>query len=205
MSLKVIWKKFVLEAKTNGTIVAIYGPSASGKSVARDIFVDNGWEKIVSYTTRPPPSAAEEEAGEYDFISKDEFDNLLNKGRLINVNLFYADKSYGIDIRKIAESKRAVMITDKSSVFMLKNSLEEIGKKVVLVYVTAPPQELMRRQRARLEKGEYTDPQELEARLKELEKEIKSEIKIKEFADFVIIRQDMQDTIADAEHLAKTI
>jgi guanylate kinase len=205
MSLKDIWKKFVLETKTNGTIVAIYGPSASGKSVARDIFVDNGWEKIVSYTTRPPRSAAEEEAGEYDFISKDEFDNLLNKGRLINVNLFYADKSYGIDIRKIAESKRAVMITDKSSVFMLKNSLEEMGKKVVLVYVTAPPQELMRRQRARLEKGEYTDPQELEARLKELEKEIKSEIKIKEFADFVIIRQDMQDTIADAEHLAKTI
>ena len=97
------------------------------------------------------------------------------------------------------------MITDKSSVFMLKNSLEEMGKKVVLVYVTAPPQELMRRQRARLEKGEYTDPQELEARLKELEKEIKSEIKIKEFADFVIIRQDMQDTIADAEQLAKTI
>ena len=205
MSLKDIWKKFVLETKTNGTIVAIYGPSASGKSVARDIFVDNGWEKIVSYTTRPPRSAAEEEAGEYDFISKDEFDNLLNKGRLINVNLFYADKSYGIDIRKIAESKRAVMITDKSSVFMLKSSLEEMGKKVVLVYVTAPPQELMRRQRARLEKGEYTDPQELEARLKELEKEIKSEIKIKEFADFVIIRQDMQDTIADAEHLAKTI
>ena len=205
MSLKDIWKKFVLETKTNGTIVAIYGPSASGKSVARDIFVDNGWEKIVSYTTRPPRSAAEEEAGEYDFISKDEFDNLLNKGRLINVNLFYADKSYGIDIRKIAESKRAVMITDKSSVFMLKNSLEEMGKKVVLVYVTAPPQELMRRQRARLEKGEYTDPQELEARLKELEKEIKSEIKIKEFADFVIIRHDMQDTIADAEHLAKTI
>ena len=205
MSLKDIWKKFVLETKTNGTIVAIYGPSASGKSVARDIFVDNGWEKIVSYTTRPPRSAAEEEAGEYDFISKDEFDNLLNKERLINVNLFYADKSYGIDIRKIAESKRAVMITDKSSVFMLKNSLEEMGKKVVLVYVTAPPQELMRRQRARLEKGEYTDPQELEARLKELEKEIKSEIKIKEFADFVIIRQDMQDTIADAEHLAKTI
>ena len=205
MSLKDIWKKFVLETKTNGTIVAIYGPSASGKSVARDIFVDNGWEKIVSYTTRPPRSAAEEEAGEYDFISKDEFDNFLNKGRLINVNLFYADKSYGIDIRKIAESKRAVMITDKSSVFMLKSSLEEMGKKVVLVYVTAPPQELMRRQRARLEKGEYTDPQELEARLKELEKEIKSEIKIKEFADFVIIRQDMQDTIADAEHLAKTI
>ena len=205
MSLKDIWKKFVLETKTNGTIVAIYGPSASGKSVARDIFVDNGWEKIVSYTTRPPRTASEEEAGEYDFISKDEFDNLLNKGRLINVNLFYADKSYGIDIRKIAESKRAVMITDKSSVFMLKNSLEEMGKKVVLVYVTAPPQELMRRQRARLEKGEYTDPQELEARLKELEKEIKSEIKIKEFADFVIIRQDMQDTIADAEHLAKTI
>ena len=91
MSLKDIWKKFVLETKTNGTIVAIYGPSASGKSVARDIFVDNGWEKIVSYTTRPPRSAAEEEAGEYDFISKDEFDNLLNKGRLINVNLFYAD------------------------------------------------------------------------------------------------------------------
>jgi guanylate kinase len=205
MSLKDIWKKFVLETKTNGTIVAIYGPSASGKSVARDIFVDNGWEKIVSYTTRPPRSASEEEAGEYDFISKDEFDNLLNKERLINVNLFYADKSYGIDIRKIAESKKAVMITDKSSVFMLKNNLEEMGKRVVLIYVTAPPQELMRRQRARLEKGEYTNPQELEARLKELEKEIKSEIKIKEFADFVIIRQDMQDTIADAEHLAKTI
>ena len=205
MSFKNIWKKFVLETKTEGAIVAIYGPSASGKSVARDVFVENGWEKIVSYTTRKPRSPAEEEEGEYDFISQKEFDNLLNQERLINVNLFYADKSYGIDIRKLAEAKKAVMITDKSSVFMLKSQLEDMGKKMVLIYVTAPPKELMRRQRARLEKGEYTEPQELESRLRELEKEIKSEVKIKEFADFVIMREDIQDTILDAERLATTI
>ena len=97
------------------------------------------------------------------------------------------------------------MITDKSSVFMLKSQLEDMGKKMVLIYVTAPPKELMRRQRARLEKGEYTEPQELESRLRELEKEIKSEVKIKEFADFVIMREDIQDTILDAERLATTI
>ena len=205
MSFKDIWKKFVLETKTGGTIVAIYGPSASGKSVARDVFIENGWEKIVSYTTRPPRSPAEEGEGEYDFISQKEFNNLLNQERLINVNLFYADKSYGIDIRKLAEAKKAVMITDKSSVFMLKSQLEDMGKKMVLIYVTAPPKELMRRQRARLEKGEYTEPQELESRLRELEKEIKSEFKIKEFADFVIMREDIQDTILDAERLATTI
>ena len=95
------WRAWRNETKTNGTVVAIFGPTASGKSVARDVFVDQEWDKVVSYTTRPPrPGSTEEEDGEYEFISPDEFESLHSQDRLLNVNKSYAGNAYGTDKNK---------------------------------------------------------------------------------------------------------
>ena len=197
------WACYLKESKYNGVIVAIYGPTSSGKSVARDVFVQEGWDKLVSYTTRPPrPGALEERAHEYDFVSPEEFSELNDGNMLMNVNLSYAGNSYGTDKKRVKETKRGIMITDKTSIPKLKKEMEALGKRVVTVYVTAPPETLLERQAKRLKTGEYEDQQQMQMRMTELEKEIEREQKIISMADYVIMEDDIPQTIAKAKDLA---
>jgi len=200
------WYHFLTENKSSGTIVAIFGPTASGKSVARDIFVDNGWEKIISYTTRPPrPGSAEERNKEYEFISPVTFDSLYNNDQLINVNLSYAGSSYGNDKENIKNIQRGVMITDKSSILQLKQELRKLGKNVAVVYVTASPHELASRQTRRKETGEYESDEQLQARMGELEKELAKNNKVQSLADYVIDEDSIEATMAAAAELSREL
>ena len=200
------WGTYLKENQGTGTVVAIFGPSASGKSVARDVFVDNGWDKIVSFTTRPPrPGSAEAENREYEFISPENFQDLYDQDRLLNVNLAYAGNSYGNDKEAIRAADKAVMITDKTSVMKLKKELRSLGKTVYAIYVTASPDELVSRQLKRKETGEYESPEQLAARMKELEKEVAKDEKVQSLADHVIQEDDIQATIARATQLSQEL
>ena len=200
------WKVYLKENHGTGTVVAIFGPSASGKSVVRDVFVDNGWDKIVSFTTRPPrPGTAEAENREYEFISPENFQDLYDQDGLLNVNLSYAGNSYGIDKETIRATNNGVMITDKTSVMKLKKELRDLGKTVHAIYVTASPDELVSRQLKRKETGEYESPDQLAARMKELEKEVAKDEKVQSLADHVIQEDDIQATIARATQLSQEL
>lgn len=200
------WRVYLKENHGTGTVVAIFGPSASGKSVVRDVFMDNGWDKIVSFTTRPPrPGTAEAENREYEFISPENFQDLYDQGDLLNVNLSYAGNSYGIDKETIRATNNGVMITDKTSVMKLKKELRDLGKTVHAIYVTASPDELVSRQLKRKETGEYESPDQLAARMKELEKEVAKDEKVQSLADHVIQEDDIQATIARATQLSQEL
>jgi len=200
------WKVYLKENHGTGTVVAIFGPSASGKSVVRDVFVDNGWDKIVSFTTRPPrPGTAEAENREYEFISPENFQDLYDQDGLLNVNLSYAGNSYGIDKETIRATNNGVMVTDKTSVMKLKKELRDLGKTVHAIYVTASPDELVSRQLKRKETGEYESPDQLAARMKELEKEVAKDEKVQSLADHVIQEDDIQATIARATQLSQEL
>jgi len=80
--------------------------------------------------------------------------------------------------------------------------MEALGKRVVTVYVTAPPETLLERQAKRLKTGEYEDQQQMQMRMTELEKEIEREQKIISMADYVIMEDDIPQTIAKAKDLA---
>ena len=202
----VSWGKFVNENKYNGTVVAVFGPTASGKSVARDVFVREGWEKIVSFTTRQPrPGSYEEEQKEYIFTSKAEFDKMSDRNRLFNINTSYAGNSYGTDKYALEKSDRSVMITDKTSIPKLKREVAALGKKLVTVYVTAPPEELLRRQARRLETGEYQSKEQLAKRMSELRKEIEREEKVKSLATYVIMEEEIPQTMKRARELANSL
>ena len=200
------WTSFVNENKYRGTVVAVFGPTASGKSVARDVFVREGWDKVVSFTTRPPrPGSSEEDQAEYVFISKEKFGDLEKDNRLFNVNSSYAGNSYGTDKYALEESDRSIMITDKTSIPKLKKEVTALGKKLITVYVTAPPEELLRRQANRLETGEYQDKEQLAKRMSELKKEIEREEKVKSLATHVIMEKEISHTMEKAKALANKI
>ena len=68
-SLLGTWRSYLKES--NGeTILAIFGPSGSGKSRQKNIFKENGWNEVVSLVTRPPRG---EEDVEYEFSTEEEW------------------------------------------------------------------------------------------------------------------------------------
>ena len=206
-----IWEGFVEQSRNTGTVVTIFGPTGSGKSYIRDIFVQNGWEKIISHTTRKLRDESEEK--EYIKTDLDSFFNLMNAERLVNTNS-YLGQWYGIDVhnatkdgKSLEDVSKGVLITDKSSALKVEKELEEMGKKVIIVYVTGDIEALEAIQKDRLRSGEYEEPEAFLKRIKQLEKEFESEIKQKapSLADIVINNKFNDETATEANELAQTL
>tara|TARA_Y100000296_G_C5152668_1_gene247296 strand:- start:249 stop:872 length:624 start_codon:yes stop_codon:yes gene_type:complete len=167
------WKKFITEEK-EGAILAIFGPSASGKSRQKNIFKNNGWDEIVSYVTRPPRGETD---AEYEFASEEEWKEESDKGNLINKNQ-YAGNFYGTKISDFRNAGNSILVTDITNVDGsrgeedLKNIAAREGKKLILIF-SAPPaaKELIRRHKERLDSGEYSSQEEYETRVQKAKDE----------------------------------
>tara|TARA_Y100000034_G_scaffold114065_1_gene149758 strand:- start:628 stop:1245 length:618 start_codon:yes stop_codon:yes gene_type:complete len=191
------WRRYLAEENRSrrNVIVAFYGPSASGKSTVRDMFFEQGWQKIKSYTTRPARPGEEDE---YVHIQPDQFSELEAQNRLVNVNRSYVGASYGIDKKLLDKTPFGVMITDASSINQLKSEIPNL----VLIYVTASQESLKQRQAARREK-EYT-PGEYEERMTQLSGELEAEPETESKADY-IIRTDEKGANEEAVQLARSL
>ena len=167
------WKRYLEEAQS-GTVLAIFGPSGSGKSRQKNIFKENGWEEIVSYVTRPPRGA---EDAEYEFATEEDWKREYDEGNLINTNQ-YAGNFYGTKISDFINSNKSILVTDITNVDGsrgdqdLNNVARREGKRLVLIF-SAPPaaKELIRRHKERLDSGEYSNEEEYETRIQKARKE----------------------------------
>ena len=133
---------FLSENLDGGVVLALFGPSGSGKSWFKKALVEQGWNEIRTNTTRKPRGPDD---NEYNFLSDIEFSKLLNKGELINTNE-YLGEMYGTRLSDFAMAENAVMLTDVTSLDALKESAAKYGKNLLLVY-TAPPESSVMRQR----------------------------------------------------------
>ena len=167
------WRRF-LEENQQGTILAIFGPSGSGKSRQKNIFKDNGWKEIVSFVTRPPRG---EEDVEYEFATEDEWKNEFDEGNLVNTNE-YGGNFYGTKISDLRNADKAILVTDITNIdgsrgeSDLNNVAAREGKRLILLF-SAPPaeKELIRRHKERLDSGEYSGPEEFEMRVQKAREE----------------------------------
>ena len=57
----------------NTPLVLFVGRSASGKTTIANMFAENGYSQIASYSTRPPRYKGEKE---HTFITEEEYDQL---------------------------------------------------------------------------------------------------------------------------------
>lgn len=167
------WRRFLREGQ-QGVILAIFGPSGSGKSRQKNIFKENGWDEIVSYVTRPPRG---EEDVEYEFASEEEWQEEFQKGNLINTNE-YAGNFYGTKISDFKNANKSILVTDITNVDGsrgeqdLNNVAAREGKRLILIF-SAPPaeKELIRRHKERLDSGEYSSQEEFDKRVQQAREE----------------------------------
>jgi len=198
------WRKFLTEAQS-GTILAIFGPSGSGKSRQKDIFKQNGWGEIKSYVTRPKRG---EEDAEYEFATAEEWQEEYQKGNLINTNE-YAGNFYGTKISDFKNANKAILVTDITNIDGsrgeedLNNVASREGKRLILIF-SAPPaeKELIKRHEKRRESGEYSNDKEKETRIQMAKDEAeKMHDKVKGLSvEVYTIYSD-----EDAEELARTL
>ncbi len=170
------WRQYLTEA-AGGKAIAIFGPSGSGKSRQKNIFKKYGWQELISLVTRPPRS---EEDIEYNFILEEEWIEKYENGELINTNN-YGGNYYGTKLEDFINIDKTILVTDETNIDGsrgaddLKNIAAKYGKELILVF-SAPPdeEELERRHRERLEKGEYRSEEEFEARISRAKEEARN-------------------------------
>ena len=89
-------------------MIVLVGESASGKSSIEKYFVDNyGYNKIVSYTTRPPRDG-EVDGVDYHFIGTEQFETLSEQGFFAE-QAVYRDWYYGVAKEDCTDDKVAVL------------------------------------------------------------------------------------------------
>lgn len=102
--------------------IVIFGPSGAGKSTLERCLVDKyGWEKIISYTTRPK-RPNEIDGVDYKFVSKDFFLQMKEDGFFIETSTHPfqgKDEYYGSPKDLMDGIGKFVLISNPSGIFSL--------------------------------------------------------------------------------------
>ncbi|MEA3249317.1 MAG: hypothetical protein U9Q03_03090 [Patescibacteria group bacterium] len=150
-----------------GLCVVIIGPVASGKTTVIKHLVQSmpGAVMMRTYTTRPPRKG-ERESGDRLFVSREEFERMIDAGEFVEW-----DEHFG----HLYGSARAVldgMLDENRAVFTninvdgAVNYIERVPETVT-VFIDVPDEQIA----GRIENRERIEPEELALRMKEVARE----------------------------------
>lgn len=121
-------------------IVTITGPSSSGKTVLSRELSQNGFEPLISTTTRTPRKG-EQDGRDYYFITPERFLEKLANNELIE-NVEYDGNYYGVTAKEAMRSfeagKPAVLVAEPNGCQQIHQLCEERGWDVLRVFVNNP-------------------------------------------------------------------
>ena len=171
--------------KEKGRLIVISGPSGAGKSTV--VFNSIGYRKdccfSTSVTTRKP-RPGEENGREYFFITQDEFDEMVESGKLLE-HARYVNNSYGTPkdyvMQKLEEGFNVILDIEVQGARQVRAMMPE----AVMVFV-APPSlaELEHRLRNRGTETEET----VKARLERARQEYREA----DFYNYIIINDEVE-------------
>lgn len=145
-------------------LVVLVGGSASGKDslLEKVISKDKSIHKIVSDTSRKKREG-ETQGKEYNFISKDKFENNISQGAYVEHRAYNKSDEgwvhYGVNSRSINTRLNQIVILDYHGYKELKNHLESIGKEDMLVGIFIDCPSSIRLQRSLSREPEASDKQ----------------------------------------------
>lgn len=118
-----------------------------GKTTILNELEKRGMKKAINYTTRPRRES-EKESAEYEFITKPQFEEMWEQGKLLQRAEFNGEY-YGISIDSLDNNVACIQIVD--TVKDVKNRAKELGKnpQILTFYIAVDEQERIRRMKNR--------------------------------------------------------
>lgn len=158
-----------------------------GKTTILNELEKRGMKKAVNYTTRPRRESEKEKA-EYEFITKPQFEEMWEQGKLLQRAEFNGEY-YGISIDSLDNNVACIQIVD--TVKDVKNKAKELGKnpQILTFYIAVDEQERMRRMKNR---GDSISS--IQKRI-EIDKEKFQHAK--EVADYIIPNKNVAEAVED--------
>ena len=158
-----------------------------GKTTILNELEKRGMKKAINYTTRPRRESEKEKA-EYEFITKPQFEEMWEQGKLLQRAEFNGEY-YGISIDSLDNNVACIQIVD--TVKDVKNRAKELGKnpQILTFYIAVDEQERMRRMKNR---GDSISS--IQKRI-EIDKEKFQHAK--EVADYIIPNKNVAEAVED--------
>lgn len=181
-----------------GKLFIFSAPSGSGKTtIVRHLLgLDLGLSFSISATSREPRSN-EENGKDYYFLSPDEFRNKIKKGEFIEWEEVYANQYYGSlrsEVEKLRNQGRHVVFDiDVIGGLKLKKMFKE---DALAIFIQAPSVKIMEE---RLRKRASDSEEQLLKRISKAEQELKYAGSF----DHIIVNDDLQKALQEAEKLVK--
>ena len=182
--------------KNEGKVLIFTAPSGSGKTtIVRHLLEKYDFLGFsVSATTRDK-RPHEKESKDYYFISREEFSKKIKDKAFIEWEEVYQDQYYGTlksEVNRVWDEGRHIVFDIE--VKGATNIKKLYGDQALAVFIKVPTlQELVRRLKAR--------KTESEASLKKRIRRIKKELTFEKSFDKVLINDDLEKTLQEAEQL----
>ena len=176
-----------------GVLTVVSGFSGAGKGTLMKAIVEKyAYALSISATTRSP-RAGEEYGREYYFLTKQEFESMIEKDQLIEWAK-YVDNYYGTPRsyveEKLSEGKNVILEIEIQGAMKIKEKIPE----AVLIFVTPPSVDELRR---RLE-GRGTETQEvIESRLSRAAEEAEG----MEDYDYLLVNDDLEECVNELHRI----
>jgi guanylate kinase len=171
-------------------IIILSGPCSSGKDVIARLLEKEGFNFVISTTTRP---IRENEINKklYNFTNNDNFEKLIKRCKLIEYRKYITNNNetwyYGTQHKEIKKDKNYVAILDSVGLYRFKQHFKDV---VISFYMDAS--EDVRKERCK-RRGDYNEIEWLN-RLKN-DNEIFSKEFIENEIDYVINAEDNPNEI----------
>ncbi len=160
--------------KRKRRLVVLAGPTAVGKGTVEKAVKARHPELWISVSaTSRPPRPGEVDGKDYHFVSKAEFERMIDQGELLEHAIVHGSDYYGTPLRPVLDHLDAdlpsMLEIDVQGVHQVKVRSAELGLDPIYVFLAPPSFEDLRKRLA----GRHTEtPQQQERRLRTARQEL---------------------------------
>ncbi|WP_237711316.1 guanylate kinase [Parascardovia denticolens] len=176
--------------KRKRRLVVLAGPTAVGKGTVEKAVKARHPELWISVSaTSRPPRPGEVDGKDYHFVSKAEFERMIDQGELLEHAIVHGSDYYGTPLRPVLDHLNAdlpsMLEIDVQGVHQVKVRSAELGLDPIYVFLAPPSFEDLRKRLA----GRHTEtPQQQERRLRTA----RQELALEEEFDRVIVNDQVE-------------
>lgn len=177
-----------------GRIFVVSGPSGSGKSTlireVRQKVPDLGYS--VSHTSRPP-RGQEKNGVEYHFVSRENFQEMIDKGEFVEWAEVYRDL-YGTSVSSLRSQITIGLDVIMDIDVQGGRNIKDHFKDAILIYVLPPSLEILEK---RLRDRGTDDEKTIRTRLNKAAKEIKNCVSY----DYLLFNGDLDQAVEELKSI----